>query len=70
MPKGPTPRLDTLLQRVNTYCKSKHGSKVALAEFLQIPKQHVNSMLNGTYEPGGEKVLALLEWLEKQDSAE
>ena len=65
MPKALTPRVDVLVGRVNAYCKSKHGSKVALAEYLQIPKQALHSILNGTYEPGGEKVLAMIEWMEK-----
>ena len=70
MPKGPTPRLDALIAKVNAVCERKHGSKVELAEYLQTNKQQVHSMLKGENQPGGERVLALLEWLEKHSPAE
>ena len=70
MPKGPTPRLNALIAKVNAVCERRHGSKVELAEYLQTNKQQVHAMLKGENQPGGERVLALLEWLEKQDSAE
>ena len=70
MPKGPTPRLDALIAKVNAVCERKHGSKVDLAEYLRTNKQQVHSMLKGENQPGGERVLALLEWLEKHDRAE
>ena len=70
MPKGPTPRLDKLIAKVNAVCESRHGSKMELAEYLQTDKQQVCALLTGRNEPGGERVLALLEWLEKQDPAE
>ena len=65
MPKGPTPRLNALISQVNAYCEGRHGSKVALAEYLQVTKQELHPILKGTREPGAEKVLAMLEWLEK-----
>lgn len=70
MPKGPTPRLDVLIAKVNAVCERRHGSKVELAEYLQTNKQQVHAMLKGENQPGGERVLALLEWLEKQGPAE
>ena len=70
MPKRPTPRLDTLIARVNAVCERKHGSKVELAEYLQTDKQQVYALLTRRNEPGGERVLALLEWLEKNEPAE
>jgi hypothetical protein len=69
MPKGPTPRLNALIAKVNAVCERKHGSKVELAEYLQTTKQQVYALLKGENEPGGERVLALLEWLEKNSSA-
>ena len=65
MAKGPTPLLDALVDRVNAYCEGKHGSKVALAAHLGIDKQAMNKILTRANEPGGEKVLAMLAWIEK-----
>lgn len=65
MPKGPTPRLDALLRRVNTFCEGRHGSKVELAEYMQVTKQELHPILKGERAPGAEKVLAMLEWMEK-----
>ena len=70
MSKGPTPRLNALIRQINAYCESRHGSKVALAEYLQVTKQELHPILKGTREPGAEKVLAMLEWLEKNAPAE
>ena len=70
MPKGPTPRLDVLIAKVNAYCESKHGLKVELAEYLQMSKQQLYPILKGNHDPSGEKVLAMLEWLEKRSPAE
>lgn len=70
MPKGPTPRLDVLLARVNTYCEGRHGSKTALAEYMGVTKQELHPILKGTREPGAEKVLAMLEWLENNAPSE
>ena len=52
-------------RRVNAYCEGKHGSKVALAAHLGIDKQAMNKILTRANEPGGEKVLAMLGWIEK-----
>ena len=70
MPKAFTPRVDALINQVNTFCESKHGLKVELAAYLQISKQQLYPILKGEKEPGGEKVLAMLEWLEKHAPAE
>ena len=70
MPKGSTPRLDALLVRVNIYCEGRHGSKTALADYMQVTKQELHPILKGTREPGAEKVLAMLEWLEKHAHGE
>ncbi len=56
--------------KVNAVCERRHGSKVELAEYLQTDKQQVHAMLTRRNEPGGERVLALLEWLEKNAHAE
>ena len=37
--------------------------------YLPTNKQQVHSMLKGENQPGGERVLALLEWLEKHGQA-
>ena len=69
MAKGPTPLLDALVDRVNAYCEDKHGSKVALAAHLGIDKQAMNKILTRANEPGGEKVLAMLVWLEERTAS-
>ena len=70
MSKSHTPRLDALLARVNTYCEGRHGSKTALADYMQVTKQELHPILKGAREPGAEKVLAMLEWLEKNAHTE
>ena len=70
MSKSPTPRLDAVLARVNAYCEGRHGSKTALADYMQVTKQELHPILKGAREPGAEKVLAMLEWLEKNAHAE
>ena len=64
MPKAITPRVDALVAQVNAFCESKHGLKTELAAHLQVSKQHLHPFLKGEKEPGGEKVLAMLEWME------
>ncbi len=68
MAKGPTPLLDALVERVHAYCEGRHGSKVALAGHLGIDKQALHKILTRANEPGGEKVLALLVWLEEREA--
>lgn len=70
MPKGSTPRLDALIARVNAVCERRHGSKVELADYLQTDKQQVYALLTRRNDPGGERLLALLEWLEKNEPTE
>ncbi len=69
MPKAITPRVDAFIAQVNTVCESKHGLKVELAAYLQISKQQLYPILKGEKEPGGEKVLAMLEWMKKHGQA-
>ena len=69
MPKAFTPRVDALVRQVNAFCETKHGFKTELAAHLQITKQYLNAVLKGKKEPGGEKVLAMLEWMEEHDQA-
>ena len=69
MPKAITPRVDAFIAQVNAFCETKHGLKTELAAHLQVSKQHLYPFLKGEKEPGGEKVLAMLEWMEKHGQA-
>ena len=69
MPKAITPRVDAFVAQVNAFCETKHGLKTELAAHLQSTKQYLNAILKGEKEPGGEKVLAMLEWMEKHGQA-
>jgi transcriptional regulator with XRE-family HTH domain len=63
MVRKATPLFDALLARVSAATK-RFGSKAKLARSLGVPAQQINDWLNGTYVPGGETALALLQWVE------
>jgi hypothetical protein len=63
--KKSTPRLDTLLDKVERLCKNKS----ALARELGVSSQHIQKWVTAReYEPGGEITLQLLEWVSAEEA--
>ena len=67
MVKRPTPRLERLLIRVRRLTRPR-GSKRRLADFLGVAAPRLAEWLNGTFEPGGETTLQLLEWADAEEA--
>lgn len=55
-------RLQRLLDEVIEFSQP-YGKKAELARFLNVPRQHVNAWLSGSYEPSGRVTLELIEWV-------
>src|ERR1700722_10125071 len=65
MTKKRTPRLDALLDRVESLCKNKS----ALARELGVSSSHIQKWITAReYEPGGEITLHLLEWVRAKEA--
>lgn len=47
---------------------SKRGKQTQLARFLKVPPSRVNEWLAGTYEPGAEIALRMLEWVTAEEA--
>ncbi len=68
MTKKPTPRLDTLLDSVQSICEKRYGRKSELARFLGVTPQFVHKwVVARDNEPGGEVTLQLLEWVRAEE---
>ncbi|MDB6124740.1 MAG: hypothetical protein JWQ71_3733 [Pedosphaera sp.] len=70
MTKKPTPRLDALLNKVQSACEGagNYGRKSELARYLGVSPQFVNNwIVSRAYEPSGEVTLAMLEWVQAKE---
>lgn len=60
-----TPRLDALLDKVESLCRNKS----ALARELGVSRDHVHKWITARqYEPGGEITLRLQEWVRAEEA--
>jgi uncharacterized protein YjcR len=62
--KKATPRVDSLLDRIEGVCINK----AALARSLGVSPTHIKKWITQRkYEPGGEVTLAMLEWVQAEE---
>jgi len=61
------PTLSKLLERLNA-AVSERGKRSELAAFLNVPLAGVSQWLSGKREPGGERTLQLLAWVQAEEA--
>lgn len=60
------PQMPNFLDRLKKMT-AERGKKTALAKFLGVPLASVSQWLSGDREPGGERTLRMLRWVEQQE---
>lgn len=60
-------KLQVLLARIRNATQQR-GKKTQLAKFLGVRKSRLSEWLAGTYEPGAETALNLLEWVTAEEA--